>query len=111
MFKAIAAFGTAMILTSNALPTVAQAKPTSSAASLDGLQERSVVRPTPDAPGSSSPQRTTNAPAGRETGLQLNDKLQLTVSPERGTSQLGVYPADDSSSGNKVQLLYQLDPQ
>lgn len=111
MFKAIAAFGTAMLLTSAALPTLAQAKPIGSAASLDGLQERSIARPSSNAPISSSPQRSTDVPAGRENSLQLNNKLQLIVSPERGTSQVGVYPADDPSSGNKVQVLYRLDQQ
>lgn len=111
MFKAIAAFGTVMVLTSFALPTLAQTKPIGSAASLDGLQERSVAAPSTKAPISSSPQRSTDVPAGRETGLQLNNKVQLIVSPERGTSQVGVYPADDPSSGNKVQVLYRLDQQ
>lgn len=109
MFKAIAAFGTVMILTSAALPTFAQTKPMGSAASLDGLQERSVARPSPNAPISSSPQRSTDVPPGSERGLQLDKKVQLVVGPERGTSQVGVYPTDDPSSGNKVQVLYQLN--
>jgi hypothetical protein len=109
MFKAIAAFGTVAILTSAALPTLAQTKPIGSAASLDGLQERSVARPSTTAPVSSSPQRSTDVPAGSERGFSLTDKVELLVSPERGTSQVGVYPADDPSSGNKLQVLYQLD--
>ncbi|PSB24268.1 hypothetical protein [Stenomitos frigidus] len=109
MFKAIAAFGTAAILTSLATPTFAQAKPMGSAASLDGLQERSVSRPSTSAPVSKSPQSSTDVPAGSERGLRLDKKVELIVSPERGTSQLGVYPADDPSSGNKLQVLYQLD--
>ena len=109
MFKAIAAFGTVAILTSVALPTLAQTQPMGSAASLDGLQERSVVRPSTTAPVSLSPQRSTDVPAGSERGLRLDKKVQLLVSPERGTSQVGVYPTDDPSSGNKLQVLYQLD--
>ena len=109
MFKAIAAFGTVAILTSIAIPTHAQDKPMGSAASLDGLQERSVSRPSTTPPVSSSPQRSTDIPAGSERGLSLTNKVQLLVSPERGTSQVGVYPADDPSSGNKLQVLYQLD--
>ncbi|MBW4690176.1 MAG: hypothetical protein KME27_00245 [Lyngbya sp. HA4199-MV5] len=111
MFKAIAALGTVMILTSAAFPTVAQTKPMGSAASLDGLQERSVARPSSDAPISSSPQSSTDVPAGSQRGLQLDKKVQLIFSPERGTSQVGVYPTDDPSSGNKVQVLYQLNQQ
>ncbi|MBW4471080.1 MAG: hypothetical protein KME45_11850 [Stenomitos rutilans HA7619-LM2] len=111
MFKAIAAFSTVMILTSAALPTFAQTKPMGSAAALDGLQERSVARPSSNAPVSSSPQRSTDVPAGSEKGFQLNQKVQFVISPERGTSQVGVYPADDPSSGNRVQVLYQLNQQ
>jgi hypothetical protein len=110
MFKAIAV-GTVIILTNTAFPTLAQTKPIGSAASLDGLQERSVARPSSSAPVSSSPQRSTDVPGGTETGLQLTNKVQLIVSPEKGTSQVGVYPADDPSSGNKVQVLYQLNQQ
>ena len=109
MFKAIAAFGTVAMITSLALPTFAQTKPTGSASSLDGLQERSVSRPTAKAPVSLSPQRSTDVPAGSESGLRLDKKVQLIVSPEKGTSQVGVYPADDPSSGNKLQVLYQLN--
>ncbi|MBW4578107.1 MAG: hypothetical protein KME42_00855 [Tildeniella nuda ZEHNDER 1965/U140] len=109
MFKAIAAFGTVAILTTVAMPTFAQEKPMGSAASLDGLQERSVARPSSQDPVSLSPQRSTDIPAGSEASVQLYDKVNLIVGPERGASQVGVYPADDSSSGNKVQVLYQLN--
>ena len=110
MFKAIAAFSTVAILTSFAFPTFAQTKPMGSAASLDGLQERSVSRPS-NTSVSKSPQSSTDIPAGSEKGFQLNNKVQVVVSPERGTSQVGVYPADDPSSGNKFQVLYQLNQQ
>lgn len=111
MFKAIATFGTIVILTSFASAACAQVKPIGSAASLDGLQERSVSRPSSNAPVSLSPQRSTDVPGGSERGLQLTNKVQLVVSPERGTSQVGVYPTDDPSSGNKLQVLYQLNQQ
>mgnify|MGYP000172402948 CR=1 FL=1 len=110
VFKAIAV-GTVIILTNSAFPSLAQNQPIGSAASLDGLQERSVARPSANAPLSSSPQRSTDVPAGTEAGLQLNNKVQLIVRPEKGTSQVGVYPADDPSAGNKVQVLYQLNQQ
>lgn len=108
MFKAIAAFGTVAILTTVAFPTFAQEKPMGSAASLDGLQERSVARPSSQDPVSLSPERSTDVPAGSEASFRLYDKVQLIVGPERGTSQVGVYPVDETSSGNKVQVLYQL---
>ena len=111
MFKAIAAFGTVAILTSVAIPTSAQTKPMGSAASLDGLQERSVAKPATSVPVSVSPQRSRDIPVGSERGFNLTDKVQLVVSPEKGTSQVGVYPADDPSSGNKLQVLYQLEQQ
>jgi hypothetical protein len=109
MFRAIAAFGTALMLTSFSSAAHAQAEPMGSAAALDGLEERSVARPAPTAPVPLSPQRSTDIPGGSERGLQLNNDVQILIRPERGTSQVGVYPADDPSSGNKVQVLYRLD--
>ena len=109
MFRAIAAYGTVLMLTSFGSAAHAQAEPMGSAATLDGLEERSVARPTPNAPVPFSPQRSTDVPGGSERGLQLNNDVQILIRPERGTSQVGVYPADDPSSGNKVQVLYRLD--
>ncbi|MBD2038182.1 hypothetical protein H6F86_27780 [Phormidium sp. FACHB-592] len=108
MFKAIAVFGTVLMLSSFGSAAYAQAEPMGSAAALDGLEERSVTRPVPNAPVPLSPQRSTDVPGGSERGFQLND-VQILIRPERGTSQVGVYPADDPSSGNKVQVLYRLD--
>lgn len=109
MFKAIAVFGTVAVLLSFVSAAQAQTEPMGSAASLDGLKERTVARPSPYAPVL-APQRSTDVPGGSERGLQLNN-VQLIVSPERGNSQVGVYPTDDPSSGNKVQVLYQLNQQ
>ncbi|XHX76827.1 MAG: hypothetical protein RBJ76_20665 [Stenomitos frigidus ULC029] len=109
MFKAIATFGTVLMLTSFVSAAHAQEEPMGSAAALDGLEERSVIRPLTDTSVPLSPQRSTDVPGGRERGLQLNNAVQILVRPERGTSQVGVYPADDPSSGNKLQVLYRLD--
>ncbi len=109
MFRAIAAFGTVLTLTGFVSAAHAQAEPMGSAAALDGLEERSVTRPAPNAPLPLSPQRSTDLPGGSERGFQLNNDLQILIRPERGTSQVGVYPTDDPSSGNKVQVLYRLD--
>ncbi|SRR5579883_1408666 len=110
MFKAIAALGTVVMLTSIVSTTDAQTKPMGSASSLSGLQERSVQRPSPP-PSVNSPQSSTDVPAGTERGLSLSKKVQLIVKPERGTSQVGVYPADDPSEGNRFQVQYQIDQQ
>ncbi|MEX0268038.1 hypothetical protein AB3R30_02735 [Leptolyngbyaceae cyanobacterium UHCC 1019] len=87
----------------------AQAVPTGSASSLSGLQERS-VRQKP-APSSNTSFPNQNVLQNSDpVGLRLNPTLQLRVSPERDKNLSGVYPEDSTATGNRIQLLYQIDP-
>jgi hypothetical protein len=95
-------------LTPFSLTTVAQAAPLGSASSLSGLQERSVRHTS--APSSTALPPNQNVQQNSDTvGLRLNSNFQLRISPERDKNLSGVYPEDSTATGNRIQLLYQID--
>ncbi|PZV12333.1 MAG: hypothetical protein DCF22_12725 [Leptolyngbya sp.] len=90
------------------LMNAVQAAPLGSASSLNGLQERS-VRQTP-APSATAPLSNQNVSSKADAvGFRLNSNLQLRVSQERDKNLSGVYPEDSTATGNRIQLLYQID--
>lgn len=107
MRPAIVSLGTTLSFLS--LATTVQSAPLGSASSLSGLQERSVRQAPAPAPSTSLPnQNVRSNPA--LAGFRLNSSLQLRVSPERDKNLSGIYPEDSTATGNRIQLLYQIDP-
>lgn len=106
MRSAIVPFSTIAILFSLIIPV--QAETLGSASSLSGLQERS-VRQTP-APSSNTSFPNQKVQQNSDVlGLRLNQNLQLRVSSERDKNLSGIYPEDSTATGNRIQLLYQID--
>ncbi len=118
-----AVLGAAMLLTL-ASPTLAQTeKPTLSSASLQGLQPRSInagstqlrsmaieSQPTnPDGTNARLNPYNEGTPSG-PSRFSVTDRIQVGAESERGVNQLGVYPVQDTSTGNKVQVLFELNP-
>ena len=97
------------IATLLSLVAAAQAEPIGSASSLSGLQERSVRQAPTSSPNRAFSNRNLQ-PNSEAVGLRLNSNLQLRVSPERDKNLSGVYPEDSTATGNRIQLLYQIDP-
>jgi hypothetical protein len=106
MHPTLASLGIITIFISLMIPT--QAAPLGSANSLDGLEERSVRRS--PAPTATAPLPSSNTPLNADkSGLRFNSNLQLRVTPERDKNLSGIYPEDSTATGNKIQLLYQID--
>jgi hypothetical protein len=103
----IVSLGTTLSLLS--LATLVQAAPSGSASSLSGLQERSVRQAPARAPSASLPNQNVQSNPD-SVGFRLNSSLQLRISPERDKNLSGVYPEDSTATGNRIQLLYQIDP-
>ncbi len=106
MRLAMVSLSTIATLFSLAIP--AQAAPMGSASSLSGLQERS-IRQAPASSPTALPASQTAQPNSDPVGLRLNSNLQLRVSPERDKNLSGIYPEDSTATGNRIQLLYQID--
>lgn len=108
----IATLGTFIILLSLASVAHAQSEPVGSANSLQGLQERTIQQSAPrTATGTASIDGVQNSSDNPLVGLSIDRNVQLRVRQETGTSQVGVFPADDNSRGNQFQLIYQFDNQ
>lgn len=109
MYRAIVFIGMALSLASLAPVAVAQSQPIGSSHDLQGLQERSVQKPDSDT-AVNSPYGFVDAPQrDGETTLQIDRNVQLQIRPERGNSEVGVYPTDNTSAGNQVQVRYQIE--
>lgn len=105
-----------------AMTSAAQASPPPRSEALSGLEPRSIQSTTspsrstaPNSPSLSgnggdrmNPYNPGTARAGTPN-FSLTDRIQIGGGPERGQSQLGVYPVDDTSTGNRVQFLFRLD--
>lgn len=106
MRSAIVPLSTVAVLFSLISPS--QAVPMGSASSLSGLQERSIRQTSAPSPSTSFPNQ--NVQQNSETvGVRLSTNLQLRISPERDKNVSGVYPEDSTATGNRIQLLYQID--
>ena len=106
MRSAIVPLSTIVILFSLLIP--AHAVPMGSASSLSGLQERSVRQAPTPFPSTSFPNQNVQQNSDA-VGLRLNQNLQLRVSSERDKNVSGIYPEDSTATGNRIQLLYQID--
>ncbi len=113
MHTTIATLGAFTILFSFAALAHAQSEPMGSANSLQGLQERTIQQSAPSrtTTGTASVNGVQSSSGNPLIGLPIDRNVQLRVRPETGTSQVGVFPVDDNSRGNQVQLIYQLDNQ
>lgn len=111
MNTAIATLGCLAVLTTISTAVYAQSTPFGSADTLQGLEERSVR--TLSSTSSRSSSLTSNDyssdTSNQPVGIQIDQNLQLQVKPEQDSSQLGVYPTDDTGKGNRLQLIYEFE--
>jgi prephenate dehydratase len=108
MYQAIAGMGTVLLLMSLAVAASAQSQPVGSASALEGLQERTIQRShtSPNSPILLKSNRSASETDFLPSFLQ---NFKFDVSTEKGQLQTGVFPVENTSQGNRVQVLYQLD--
>ncbi|WP_421654642.1 hypothetical protein [Leptothermofonsia sp. ETS-13] len=109
MHRAFAIVGTIAFLISLPAARFAQSTPIGSSADLGGLQERSIQTSESNTAPDSPTGVISGSPTTNENRIQIDRNVELLVRPERSSPPSGVYPVDDTSSGNQVQVLYQLD--
>jgi hypothetical protein len=108
MYQAIAGMGTVLLFMSLAIAASAQSQPVGSASALEGLQERTIQRSHSSSNSPILPK--SNHPASETDFLPpFLQNFKFDVSTEKGQLQTGVFPVDNTSQGNRVQVLYQLN--
>lgn len=112
MHRAFSVLGTAIVLASWVPVGYAQTSPEADASSLQGVEGRSIQStfPEPTKP-SVNPQNQTN-PDGSTSARSLfglDERIQVRIKPERGSTQSDVFPSNETAKGNQFQLLYQLN--
>ncbi|MCL6435288.1 MAG: hypothetical protein K6T90_13965 [Leptolyngbyaceae cyanobacterium HOT.MB2.61] len=109
MHRAFVIAGTVAFLSSLPAAGFAQSTPIGSSADLKGLQERSIQTFESNVAPESPTGVVSGSPRINENRLQIDRNVEILIRPERSNPPSGVYPVDDTSSGNQVQVLYQLE--